>query len=201
MGNDLSDYTPAEAQEAERSAASSEIGAETAAQITPPAEADVPSETVSPVDGEAAEYFTSVTETETAMEDAKSTESATEPETIQINLSPLITLVVGLALGFLAGFVGRPYLASRSPALLARVPSEPSPASVAPSASGAQAAPTPASAGAANASTTDTTASSADTAARQAATKQLMDMLISQTRHFKGDPNAPVTMIEFSDFQ
>jgi protein-disulfide isomerase len=28
-----------------------------------------------------------------------------------------------------------------------------------------------------------------------------MDMLIAQTRHFKGDPNASVTMIEFSDFQ
>lgn len=29
----------------------------------------------------------------------------------------------------------------------------------------------------------------------------LMDTLIAQTRHFKGDPNAPVVIIEFSDFQ
>ncbi len=31
--------------------------------------------------------------------------------------------------------------------------------------------------------------------------KKVMEALISQTRHFRGDPNAPVTVIEFSDFQ
>ncbi|OGO26352.1 MAG: hypothetical protein A2136_05240 [Chloroflexi bacterium RBG_16_54_11] len=30
---------------------------------------------------------------------------------------------------------------------------------------------------------------------------QLMAYLISNTTHFKGDPNAPVTIIEFSDYQ
>lgn len=40
-------------------------------------------------------------------------------------------------------------------------------------------------------------ASSADAANR----KEMMDFLIGQVKHFKGDPNAPVTMIEFSDFQ
>lgn len=31
--------------------------------------------------------------------------------------------------------------------------------------------------------------------------EELMEYLISQTRHYKGDPNAPVTLIEFGDFQ
>jgi len=35
----------------------------------------------------------------------------------------------------------------------------------------------------------------------EARRKALMDALIAQTKHFKGDPNAPVTILEFSDFQ
>lgn len=31
--------------------------------------------------------------------------------------------------------------------------------------------------------------------------KQVMDSIISATTHFQGDPNAPVTLIEFSDYQ
>lgn len=29
----------------------------------------------------------------------------------------------------------------------------------------------------------------------------LMEAVIAQTRHFTGDPNAPITIIEFGDFQ
>lgn len=36
---------------------------------------------------------------------------------------------------------------------------------------------------------------------RAAANKEAMNMLIGATRHFRGDANAPVTIIEFSDFQ
>jgi xanthosine utilization system XapX-like protein len=35
----------------------------------------------------------------------------------------------------------------------------------------------------------------------QASREEMMEFLISQTRHFKGNPDAEVTMIEFSDFQ
>ena len=36
---------------------------------------------------------------------------------------------------------------------------------------------------------------------RSAANQEVMKTIIAQTNHFKGDPNAPVTLIEFSDFQ
>ncbi len=32
-------------------------------------------------------------------------------------------------------------------------------------------------------------------------TPEVMGTVVAQTRHFQGDPNAPVTMIEFGDFQ
>ena len=35
----------------------------------------------------------------------------------------------------------------------------------------------------------------------QAAREEMMEFIISQTRHFKGNPDAEVTIIEFSDFK
>ncbi len=40
-----------------------------------------------------------------------------------------------------------------------------------------------------------------NTAAGQGGNQEVMAFLIQETRHFKGDPNAPVTIIEFSDFK
>ena len=42
---------------------------------------------------------------------------------------------------------------------------------------------------------------SLDPVAAQATRESVMVTLVSQAKHFRGDENAPVTMIEFSDFQ
>ena len=38
-------------------------------------------------------------------------------------------------------------------------------------------------------------------ATRSAQQQELVTVVVERTRHFYGDPNAPVTIIEFSDFQ
>ena len=43
--------------------------------------------------------------------------------------------------------------------------------------------------------------SSAGNQPDQARREEMMEFMISQTRHFKGNPDAEVTIIEFSDFQ
>jgi protein-disulfide isomerase len=35
----------------------------------------------------------------------------------------------------------------------------------------------------------------------QSGNQQVMSFLVEETRHYKGDPDAPVTIIEFSDFK
>jgi hypothetical protein len=42
---------------------------------------------------------------------------------------------------------------------------------------------------------------SQDSGASDTARGELMSFLIEDTRHYKGDPDAPVTIIEFSDFK
>ena len=89
--------------------------------------------------------------------------------TIQTWSTPIVGLLM-LVVGLLAGYYGRPLLASQ------------------------------AAESAAGRSSASSSASPVDenVAAQQAA---LMQEVVAQTRHFKGDPNAPVTIIEFSDFQ
>jgi len=48
---------------------------------------------------------------------------------------------------------------------------------------------------------TPTASASADTGESTASQPGLKDYVVAQTTHFLGDPNAPVTIIEFSDFQ
>lgn len=96
-----------------------------------------------------------------------------------INVQSWATPIVGLlmlVIGLLGGYFGRPLL--NGPA--------------APAGSAALTSPVPAVT--ASASEANPTANAADRAS-------LMEFLVSQTRHFKGDPQAPVTLIEFSDFQ
>jgi hypothetical protein len=78
-------------------------------------------------------------------------------------VSPLATLVVGLAIGLLAGYLGHPWLVPRLATLLAAGPASP-------------------------------TVPAASTPAR-------MEDVIAKTRNFKGEASAPVTIVEFGDFQ
>ncbi len=98
---------------------------------------------------------------------------------IQSWATPLVGVVM-LVVGLLGGYFGRPLLAP----MLTPTPTELAveATSVSPSESSA---------------TTEPSVPE-DQAARQ---QQLMEAVLSRTRHFKGDENASVTLIEFSDFQ
>jgi len=51
------------------------------------------------------------------------------------------------------------------------------------------------------AAATQTAANAELSATQAAANADLMTFLTENTRHYKGDPTPPVTIIEFSDFQ
>jgi hypothetical protein len=89
-----------------------------------------------------------------------------------------IVAVLMLAIGLVGGYFGRPLIASQTQSEdLAAV--QPTAQESVMTQSPAAAQPT------------------VDDASRQ----QVMDFIVSQTKHFKGNPEAPITMIEFSDFQ
>jgi len=104
---------------------------------------------------------------------------APAPAARQRMLLPLLlTALLTFGLGFGAGFVAYPLLQPAPIADAPAAPAAPDQAAVAPDAvEPDQQGP-----------------SDADRA-------EFMQTLLQQTRHFRGDPNAPVTLIEFSDFQ
>lgn len=80
-----------------------------------------------------------------------------------LRFNPLATLVAGLIIGLVLGYVGRPLVAAPGPGS-GTTPPEP-------------------------------------TAPASAETASPMDAAVARTRHFKGSLDAPVTIIEFGDFQ
>lgn len=105
-------------------------------------------------------------------EDEQSRQEVVPTSPAPARVNPLATLIVGLVIGLVVGYAGRP--------LITPVPEVSTPARSAPfSARSGIADPPPTS----------------------VAPATLLDTVIRQTRHFKGNPDAPVTMIEFSDFQ
>lgn len=90
--------------------------------------------------------------------------------------------VIMLVVGLLAGYFGRPLLTKAVPT--EEVAAVVTPVAVTP---GVQ--------------ITVPTATVNPTLAAITSKEQLMSVLVSYTTHFKGDPSAPVTIIEFSDYQ
>jgi hypothetical protein len=93
---------------------------------------------------------------------------------IAARINPVATLITGLLVGILVGYAGRPLV----------TPKPPSP-------------PLVTSESSANPPATN----NANPPASNPSSATLMDAVVAQTRHFEGDPNAPVTIIEFGDFQ
>ncbi len=90
---------------------------------------------------------------------------------VQSWTTPIIAVVM-LVLGLLVGYYGRPFTrAGTQPVAQPEVITTSAPPVVIP------------------------------TVDNSVAQQKLMETVIAQTRHFKGDPNAPVTIIEFGDFQ
>lgn len=124
-------------------------------------------------------------------EDLKSEEMEEEGEAAErkpslvLNVYSWWTPVLGiimLVVGLLAGYYARPYVTARFPDMAGTTSEE-------------AASPTEAVAVA------GTPAPTVDPTQVAESRDQMMTFLVGQARHFIGDENAPITMIEFSDFQ
>ena len=104
-------------------------------------------------------------------------EAVSDPRPPKTQRTVLATAGVGLVMlviGILVGYFGRP--------LVTPQPLEAAPATEA-------------------AVVASSAASQANPSASNPSPQALMEAVVAQTRHFRGDPNAPITIIEFSDFQ
>lgn len=116
----------------------------------------------------------------------------TGPLVIQSAATPLVGLIM-LAFGLVVGYLLHPALTPAAP-LPTAIPTPVAKVTAAPPAVTA----TPV----ASSSTPRPTGGSPTPNATEVAQRRgLADYLASWTRHFKGNANAPVTIIEFSDFQ
>lgn len=193
MGIKTPDDPSPEIHDDERLAESSAAEAGDGEHVAPASERDVE------VEGTASTAPVDTADTQMKIEGFEREEPAGQSDTIQINLTPLITLVIGLGLGFLAGFVGRPRLISAPQIPIATTPESVTQSTPAVTPESVSQATSPATS--AETSVSPSPAATNDPATREATVRQIMDTLIAQTRHFRGDPNAPVTILEFSDFQ
>lgn len=110
-------------------------------------------------------------------EEASAVDEVRNSPSLVINLYSWATPIVGvvmLVLGLIGGYLIYPQVKSATEATVSEVAS-----------------------GEVSSVQTESPQPTVDPATRQ----QLMDFLVPQVKHFKGDANAPVTLIEFSDFQ
>jgi protein-disulfide isomerase len=129
--------------------------------------------------------------TETTEHTQEPASSEPTPQSPQQN--PFSLIVVGavmLVIGVLVGYVGRPLV--DGPANGSAAASQETPAAAANDSA-------PAAAQATDPPINEQPAAPATPS--EADRQQFMQLLVADTRHFRGDPDAPITMIEFSDFR
>ena len=121
--------------------------------------------------------------TEEVTSEEEEGETAEKKPALVLNVYSWWTPVLGiimLVVGLLAGYYVRPYVTTRFPDMAGTT-------------SEGVTSPTEAIAG--------TPAPTVDPTQVAESRDQMMTFLVGQARHFIGDENAPITMIEFSDFQ